>query len=73
MKRQIANRSSEDDVVGGVRLFGLDAEVHRKIEAKRDRAFERQIGEWVAAVTGEPLKEDEDVVEYLRSGIVLCK
>src|SRR5690242_17577818 len=69
----IANRSSEADVVAGVRLFGLDAEVHRKIEAKRDPIFERQIGEWVAAVTGEPLAPDADVIDYLKSGIVLCK
>ena len=69
----IANRSSEDDVIAGVRLFGLDAEVHRKIEAKRDHAYERQVCEWVAAVTGIPLSDDCDIVEYLKSGIVLCK
>jgi len=69
----IANRSSEEDVFGGVRLFGLDAEVRRKIEAKRDPAFERQIGEWVAAATGEELGPDADVVNFLKSGIVLCK
>jgi hypothetical protein len=43
---QVANRSRGEEV-NGVRLYGLDAEVHRNMENKRDREFEKQLAQWV--------------------------
>lgn len=67
------NVIDEDTVIiGGTRIFGVDAEAYRKIEAKRDRELERQIAQWIAEVTKEPV-DLEDPIESLRSGVLLCK
>ena len=43
----MANRSHGHEEVNGVRLYGLDAEMHRKMESKRDRELEKQLAQWV--------------------------
>lgn len=62
-------------VVGhdGQRLYGFDAELFLRLEAKRDREFERQVLEWVQAVVGETLPDLEDVWVSCKSGVILCK
>jgi len=69
----VVNRSDGTAEVNGVRLFGLDAEVHLKLQAKRDPELEQKLGEWVATVIGEPLEYPDDIIQSLKSGIVLCK
>ena len=46
----IANSTLESGPVfrgDGTQLFGLDAELERKAQEKRDRAFERKLLEWI--------------------------
>lgn len=69
---QVANRSHGHEEVNGVRLYGLDAEMHRKMESKRDREFEKQLAQWVAAATKEKV-DLTDPIGSFRSGIILCK
>jgi len=73
MSRDIVNRSSGIEIVNGQRLYGLDAEVHKKMEAKRDPQLEITIGSWIIDVTKEKLEYPDDIIESLRSGIILCK
>ncbi|KAN0034706.1 hypothetical protein ACTFIV_001238 [Dictyostelium citrinum] len=57
----------------GVRLYGLDAELELKAQAKRDPQTEVELVIWIEKVIGEKLKFPDDLIESLRSGIVLCK
>ncbi|KAM9968543.1 hypothetical protein ACTFIW_007693 [Dictyostelium discoideum] len=57
----------------GVRLYGLDAELELKAQAKRDPQTEIELIKWIEKVIGEKLKFPDDLIESLRSGIVLCK
>ncbi len=56
----------------GNRLYGLDADLFLRQEAKRDRAWERKVLEWVEAVLEEPLVDATDIVASFKSGVVLC-
>ena len=48
-----SNLTHENPVFRGeTRLYGLDAELERKAQQKRDLAFERQLLEWIQDVTG---------------------
>jgi len=70
----IVNRTSEDAVYrNGQRLFGMDAEMERKMQDKRDIQFEKELIKWIEEVIGEKLEFQDDIIESLRSGIVLCK
>lgn len=57
----------------GNRLYGFDAELYLKEQAKRDPAWEKNIADWMEAVLGEPLPDREDMWVSLKSGIVLIK
>eukprot|EP01102_Stenamoeba_stenopodia_P004596 TRINITY_DN1489_c0_g1_i2.p1 TRINITY_DN1489_c0_g1~~TRINITY_DN1489_c0_g1_i2.p1 ORF type:complete len:668 (+),score=171.48 TRINITY_DN1489_c0_g1_i2:250-2253(+) len=70
---KIANRSDEVLRGDGVRLYGMDAEIEMKMQAKRDPEFERKLKEWLEAVSGEKLSHPDDIAESLKSGILLCK
>jgi hypothetical protein len=38
----------------------------------RNPALEIALGQWISAVTGMPLEYPDDVLESLRSGVLLC-
>ncbi|EGC31824.1 hypothetical protein DICPUDRAFT_156272 [Dictyostelium purpureum] len=57
----------------GVRLYGMDAEIELKQRAKRDPQLEKELAQWIEKAIGEKLKYPNDLIESLRSGIVLCK
>jgi len=57
----------------GNRLYGFDAELFLKMEAKRDRKWEHRILEWIQDVVGEKLADLDDVWVSLKSGVILCK
>ncbi|KAK5576477.1 hypothetical protein RB653_007621 [Dictyostelium firmibasis] len=57
----------------GTRLYGLDAELELKAQSKRDPQTEVELMIWIEKVIGEKLKFPDDLIESLRSGIVLCK
>ncbi|GAM22729.1 hypothetical protein SAMD00019534_059040 [Acytostelium subglobosum LB1] len=56
----------------GIRVFGLDAELELKAQSKRDPNFERELATWIEQATGMKLQYPNDLIESLRSGIVLC-
>eukprot|EP01133_Synstelium_polycarpum_P011536 gene11536-13464_t len=56
----------------GIRVFGMDAELELKAQAKRDPAFEKELALWIEKATGMKLEFPDDLIESLRSGIVLC-
>jgi len=57
----------------GTRLFGFDAELELKTRQKRDKVFEEQIIIWIEKLTDEKACSHEEIVEALRSGVLLCK
>jgi len=57
----------------GNRLFGIDAELFLKMEAKRDRGRERRILTWVQTVLEEDLADLDNVHTSLKTGVLLCK
>lgn len=56
----------------GLALYGLDAENHLKIMAKRDPKRERKILEWIMKVTDETFDLDSGL-SVLKSGKILCE
>jgi len=52
--------------------YGLDAELARKQAAKYDVELEKEVTDWIEAVSGEK-KGDQEVEDWLRDGTVLCK
>lgn len=50
---------------------GLDADLKKKMAEKFNPEEDRQVCEWIEAVTGEA-KGDQSTAEYLKSGQVLC-
>jgi hypothetical protein len=50
----------------------MDAELHWKMKAKEDPEWEKKCGEWVAAVTGEPVNVS-NLFESLNDGVILIK
>jgi len=57
----------------GVRLYGLDAELEKKSQSKRDPNHERRLLEWIEECIGDPVEPKDDIMEALRNGIALCK
>ncbi len=62
--------------------FGKSVAIYRIIngvyasiqaQAQRDVTAEEEIGKWIEAVTGENLSKPRDLIESLKSGILLCK
>lgn len=58
---------------GGRELFGLDADVYLKKQAKRDIQFESELIGWLEKVTNRPLSIPSDVRLSLRDGTHLCQ
>ncbi|EGG24025.1 hypothetical protein DFA_06163 [Cavenderia fasciculata] len=56
----------------GIRVYGLDAELELKAQSKRDPQYEKELGKWIEGATGMKLEYQDDLIESLRSGIVLC-
>eukprot|EP00123_Amoebidium_parasiticum_P011906 comp20980_c0_seq1/m.28101 comp20980_c0_seq1/g.28101 ORF comp20980_c0_seq1/g.28101 comp20980_c0_seq1/m.28101 type:complete len:844 (-) comp20980_c0_seq1:581-3112(-) len=56
----------------GTRLYGLDAELELKMQAKRDPEFERKLLDWVGAVTNTKFPSDAEFGVALKNGIALC-
>jgi len=52
--------------------YGLDADLKRKQEAKYDVGLEKEVTEWIEAVSGEK-KGDQVFGDWLKDGKVLCK
>jgi hypothetical protein len=50
----IANQTIDAPVFrgDGLQVYGLDAELERKAQAKRDATFERELLKWLEEVTG---------------------
>lgn len=38
-----------------------------------DKSLQEKLGTWIEGVIGEPLLNPRDLIESLRSGVVLCK
>lgn len=53
--------------------YGLDAELKAKQDAKYDPNLEREVLDWIKALTGVSITPGDDVHEQLKSGVVLCK
>jgi hypothetical protein len=68
----IANRTGGVEVNGRM-LFGMDAELALKAQAKYDYALEKEIMAWIEQVIGEHLNPRTDIAEALKSGIVLIR
>ncbi|KYQ92066.1 hypothetical protein DLAC_06904 [Tieghemostelium lacteum] len=56
----------------GLRVYGLDAELELKRQAQRDVGYEKELGKWIESATGMKLEFPDDLIESLRSGIILC-
>ncbi|KAG2220936.1 hypothetical protein INT45_010689 [Circinella minor] len=52
-------------------LYGIDREIHRKIQSKYSIELEQEAREWIESVIGEPLPSD-DFHESLKDGVILC-
>lgn len=52
-------------------VYGLDAELKAKQNAKYDYQMEAELRAWIQAVTG--VRMDGDFQEALKSGVVLCQ
>lgn len=61
--------------VDGSEMFGLDAELYLKEQAKRDlnKEWEVKLADWIEVTVGEPLIDKLDLWLSLKSGVVLCK
>lgn len=70
---KVANKSGVVIDESGSRLFGMDAELHLKREAQRDKGFELKVAEWIECAVGEALADKKDLWISLKNGIVLCK
>ncbi|KAI7873581.1 hypothetical protein K492DRAFT_154740 [Lichtheimia hyalospora FSU 10163] len=53
-------------------LYGIDREIHHKIQSKYSIEHEQQARAWIENVVGEPLAS-EDFHESLKDGVMLCK
>jgi hypothetical protein len=71
----VVNSTAEGAVYrsDGVRLYGLDAELEIKMQAKRDLQFEKEIAVWIEKVSAQTLQYPDDIAKSLKSGIVLCR
>lgn len=56
----------KDDVT-----YGLDADLKAKQEAKYDTALEKEVVDWIEAVTGET-RGDARLCDWLKDGSILC-
>jgi len=65
------NQTTETDVHGGRRVYGLDAELADKQKEKSDPELESHCKQWISQMIGE--KIDGDLSEALKSGVILCK
>jgi len=74
-RRDVVNATSAEPVYrgDGIRLYGMDAEIERKMQAKRDPNLERDIEGWIETVIGEKLMPPGNLAESLKNGIALCK
>lgn len=61
--------------VDGSEMYGLDAELYLKQQAKRElnREWEVKLADWIEVTVGEPLIDKLDLWVSLKSGVVLCK
>ena len=57
----------------GMRLYGLDAELAKKAQGKRDDKYERELLSWLEQVSGEKAEFPNDIIGSLKSGVLLCK
>eukprot|EP00753_Platysulcus_tardus_P006057 PLAT13953.1.p2 GENE.PLAT13953.1~~PLAT13953.1.p2 ORF type:complete len:282 (+),score=89.73 PLAT13953.1:37-846(+) len=60
------------DAATGLPLYGLDAELYLKREAKRDSGLEGEVQSWIESVTGERFA-GPTFGESLKDGVLLCK
>eukprot|EP01132_Coremiostelium_polycephalum_P009978 gene9978-12230_t len=75
MATRVVNSTAGQGVVlrgDGIRLYGLDAELELKAQSKRDPKYEKDLGHWIEQATGLKLEYPDDLIESLKSGIVLC-
>ena len=54
-------------------LYGLDAEIYNKLEAKRDRAWEEEVLDWISNTIQTRFDDPSDVIGSLKNGCALCK
>nr|XP_002129393.1 myophilin-like [Ciona intestinalis] len=53
--------------------YGLSADVARKIAGKRDPAKEKEVEDWIKAITEVEFDAKKSFEENLKNGIILCK
>ncbi|KAL1933831.1 hypothetical protein VTP01DRAFT_7921 [Rhizomucor pusillus] len=53
-------------------LYGIDREIHRKIQSKYSVENEQEARAWIENVIGEPFPQD-DFHASLKDGVILCK
>ncbi|EFA76728.1 hypothetical protein PPL_09479 [Heterostelium album PN500] len=74
MSASVVNSTAGQAVLrgDGIRVYGMDAELELKAQSKRDPAFEKELSQWIEQATGLTMEFPNDLIESLRSGIVLC-
>lgn len=53
-------------------LYGMDAELQAKVDAKYDHELEQQVAHWIQEIIGEEMVEGLTFAEWLNDGKVLC-
>lgn len=54
-------------------LYGLDAELKAKADAKYPHGLELEVTKWIKGVTGDVKLETQSFAQWLQDGMVLCK
>lgn len=68
----IANKSGVVYNKDGKRLYGLDAELYRKMEQKEDSEWDGKVIQWIEAMLNEKLPSN-DLWVCLKNGVLLCR
>eukprot|EP01126_Amoeba_proteus_P066105 TRINITY_DN950_c0_g1_i16.p1 TRINITY_DN950_c0_g1~~TRINITY_DN950_c0_g1_i16.p1 ORF type:complete len:339 (-),score=99.36 TRINITY_DN950_c0_g1_i16:144-1160(-) len=72
-KKDVVNLTGGLTTTGGKTLYGLDAEVYKKMQAKEDPNLERKVGEWIENVLEREIEDTSDLWKSLKSGVVLVE
>jgi len=72
-KSDVANITGGVQTEDGRTLYGMDAEVYKKMKAKEDPEWERKLGEWIEDVVEHEIEDTSDLYKSLKSGVILCE
>uniref|UniRef100_A0A7S4RVI9 Calponin-homology (CH) domain-containing protein n=1 Tax=Alexandrium monilatum TaxID=311494 RepID=A0A7S4RVI9_9DINO len=70
-KINLAPQASPGRVPNADCTYGLDKELEEKRAAKHDTSLEKEVTDWVEAITGQA-RECQTLAEWLKNGQVLC-